>query len=567
MELSDNVKNKLSALSEDYSNQLPERYNDIHNTFRLTRNSSSAEKVNTLRLILHKLAGSGATFEFTELSDHAKKLVRFLDHFLRRNELPSEEEWSTFEKMLITLKHICIPEDILEEIEELEEVEEEEKKIDDLVSREKKERKVVNYTTCGNSIIPELAEQLGYYGYTMVEIKTVGEITLSLEKGNSELLLLHTDLLKKNEGDAIDLRYLKDKFGDQISIVFISDSGDFSLRMAAVRTGADAFFATPIDMGRLVDKIDNLTVQVNDPPYHILIIDDDPEQIAYYAMVLQQAGMITSVATDPKKVLQILVEAKPELIIIDLYMPSCTGIELSAIIRQQEAFVNIPIIFFSVETDIEKQLEAYKYGGADGFINKPIKPEHLLSIIRTKAERNRSLRFLMERDSLTGLLNHSNLKENLSLEIIRSRRIKSVLCFAMIDVDHFKNVNDTYGHPVGDRVLKSLARLLQDRLRRTDIIGRYGGEEFGVILLNTDGENAKRVMDEVRENFSRIKHKSDGEDFYVTFSCGIACFPEYPKAEDLNAAADKALYESKESGRNRTTVISTSNLKQKVFSD
>ncbi len=554
MELSDNIKSKLSALSEEYSSQLPERYNEIQNTFRLARISSSAEYVTNLRLVLHKLAGSGATFGFEVLSNHAKKLVLFLDHFLRRNELPSEQEWDAFEKMLMPLKKICIPDTILDEIEELEEVEEEEEIIKEIALQEREERKIINYISCGSEIIPELAEQLGYYGYTMTAIKNVEELTESLECGNSELLLIHADALKNDEGASVSLKYIKERFQDLLSIIFISDSGDFSLRMAAVRTGADAFFANPIDMGRLVDKIDNLIVQVNDPPYHILIIDDDPEQISYYALVLQQAGMITSVATDPKKVLQILVEAKPEIIIIDMYMPSCTGIELAAIIRQQEAFVNIPIVFFSVETNIEKQLEAYKYGGADGFITKPIKPEHLLSIIRTKAERNRSLRFLMERDSLTGLLNHSNLKENLSLEIIRSKRIKSVLCFAMIDVDHFKNVNDTYGHPVGDRVLKSLARLLQDRLRRTDIIGRYGGEEFGVILLNTDGESAKKVMDEVRENFSRIKHKSDGEDFYVTFSCGIACFPAYPEAEEMNSAADKALYEAKENGRNRTVL-------------
>ena len=555
MELSDNVKNKLSALSDDYSNQLPDRYNEVYTTYRLARISSSAEEVNTLRLVLHKLAGSGATFGYSELSNQAKKLVHFLDHFLRRNELPGKEEWDSFESLFLTLKQICLPENVLNEIEELEEIEEEERKIDAVVSKDKKERKVINYITCGNSVIPELAEQLGYYGYTVIQVKSVGDITLSLEKGNCELLLLHTDILKENESEAVDLKYVKEKFKDRISIIFISDSGDFSLRMAAIRNGADAFFVTPVDMGRLVDKIDNLAAQVNDPPYHILIIDDDPEQIAYYALVLQQAGMITSVATDPKKVLQILVEAKPEIIIIDLYMPTCTGIELAAIIRQQEAFVNIPIIYFSVETDIEKQLEAYKYGGADGFISKPIKPEHLLSIIRTKAERNRSLRFLMERDSLTGLLNHSNLKENLSLEILRAKRIKSSLCFAMIDVDHFKNVNDTYGHPVGDRVLKSLARLLQDRLRRTDIIGRYGGEEFGVILLNTDGGNAVKVMNEVRENFSRIKHKSDGADFFVTFSCGIASFPGCNSAEELNSLADKALYESKESGRNKTTLI------------
>ncbi len=554
MELSESVKSKLSALSDEYSNQLPERYSEILDAFRLARASSSAEDLNNLRLVLHKLSGSGATFGFDSLTEHSGKLVRFLDFFLRRNTPLTEGDWKNFEKLLIPLHGICVPETVLAGIEELEEVGEENKSAEAIVSNGRVDKNIIFCVKSGGTLLADLAEQLGYYGYKSIPVSGIDELESKLKENSSNLLLVHTDALKKDESIAVDLKYLKDKYKDAFSIIFISSSGDFSLRIAAVRAGADAFFVVPFDIGRFVDKLDNLIMQVNDPPYHILIIDDDPEQISYYALILQQAGMITSVATDPQKVLQILVEAKPEIILIDMYMPSCTGIEIAAIIRQQEAFVNIPIIFFSVETDMEKQLEAYRFG-ADGFLTKPIKPEYLLSIIRTKAERNRNLRFLMERDSLTGLLNHSNLKENLSLEILRAKRIKSNLCFAMIDVDHFKNVNDTYGHPVGDRVLKSLARLLQDRLRRTDIVGRYGGEEFGIILLNTDGENAKRVMDEVRENFSRIKHKSDEEDFYVTFSCGIACFPDYTEADDMNAAADKALYEAKEGGRNRSVLI------------
>ena len=121
----------------------------------------------------------------------------------------------------------------------------------------------------------------------------------------------------------------------------------------------------------------------------------------------------------------------------------------------------------------------------------------------------------------------------------------------MIDLDHFKLVNDEHGHMTGDRVLKSLSRLLQDRLRRTDIIGRYGGEEFAVILLNTDVENAHQIMDKIRESFSQIRQISSESDFYVTFSCGIAAFPQIKNASELNAAADQALYKAKETGRNR----------------
>jgi diguanylate cyclase (GGDEF)-like protein len=157
----------------------------------------------------------------------------------------------------------------------------------------------------------------------------------------------------------------------------------------------------------------------------------------------------------------------------------------------------------------------------------------------------------MERDSLTGLLNHTNLKETLYNELLRAKRTEAKLCFAMIDLDHFKNVNDVHGHMSGDRVLKSLSRLLQDRLRRTDIIGRYGGEEFGVILINTGVVNAKAIMDDIRESFSQIRQASSEGDYYVTFSCGIAGFPDISTAEELNSQADQFLYKAKEEGRNR----------------
>ena len=161
------------------------------------------------------------------------------------------------------------------------------------------------------------------------------------------------------------------------------------------------------------------------------------------------------------------------------------------------------------------------------------------------------MRFFMERDSLTGLLNHSHLNQSLSKEVQRAERVGRPLCFAMIDLDLFKKVNDSHGHLTGDRVLKSLARYLQDRLRKTDLIGRYGGEEFGIILFNVDIENAKRIMDNIREDFSKIEQEAGERRFHVTFSCGIASYPDFDGPGPLTEAADGALYDAKENGRNQ----------------
>jgi diguanylate cyclase (GGDEF)-like protein len=160
----------------------------------------------------------------------------------------------------------------------------------------------------------------------------------------------------------------------------------------------------------------------------------------------------------------------------------------------------------------------------------------------------------MVRDSLTGLLNHTVLKEQLAIEVARAARLGQKMSFAMVDIDHFKHVNDTYGHPTGDQVIKSISRLLQQRLRKSDVVGRYGGEEFAIILPNTGEEQAVRLLDELRVGFSQVRHLSEGREFYVTFSAGIASCSNFAGANQLSNAADRALYKAKAQGRNRVTL-------------
>ena len=243
------------------------------------------------------------------------------------------------------------------------------------------------------------------------------------------------------------------------------------------------------------------------------------------------------------------------MILLDMYMPDYSGMELAQIIRQMEQFLSIPIVFLSAETDKDKQLEALGIGG-DDFLTKPIQPAHLVSSVTTRIERYRKMRTLMIHDGLTGLLNHSTTKERLSQEFERARRQNESLAFAMLDMDHFKLVNDTYGHTSGDRVLKSLAHMLRQRLRGSDTIGRFGGEEFAVIFPDTDEKRALGVMRELGEAFAKIHHYVGGQEFTVTFSCGVAAYPDFDGIDALNEAADSALYAAKAAGRNQVIAAS-----------
>ncbi len=556
--LSESIKSKLAAMAEDYIRQLPARFDEISRYTENAKDDQSWESLEILKNSIHKLAGSGATFGFDELSEKSKKLEEYLSSFLQDSIIPKSPDWNDFDCFLSEIEDICKPEENVEELEELEELDEisvsgtDDNRIDPQLDRY--ERNMLIYLSDKeDSILSEISDQMAIFGFHIDALSSIAEVKEYLGQDKCRLIIVNSSFIENSDTAGSELMQLKKSCSVSLSFIFIAERNDFTLRLKTVKAGGDAFFVIPLDTGMLVDKIDKLTSRSSHPPYHVLLIDDDPEQIAYYAFVLQQAGMITSVASNPKRVIEVLVESKPELILLDMYMPVCSGIELAAIIRQHEAFMTIPIIFLSAEKSEDKQLEALK-SGADDFLTKPIRPETLIIRINAKAARSRNLRFLMERDSLTGLLNHAHLKERISIELIRVKRSGGNLSYAMIDADHFKNVNDSYGHLAGDLVLKSLSRMLQDRLRRTDIIGRYGGEEFGVILINTDSENAYNVMEEVRKNFALVKHKSDETEFYVTFSCGIASFSECESPSELNDAADKAMYIAKTSGRNKTVV-------------
>ena len=338
-------------------------------------------------------------------------------------------------------------------------------------------------------------------------------------------------------------------FVSPFPFIFISKKDNFESRLAAVRLGASGYLVKPIDVVALADKLDFAIKSDDVAPYRLLIVDDDQITSEYYAAVLRSDGMTVQVLQQPTDIFKVLSQYRPELVLMDFYMPNCNGVELTRMIRQDNRYIDVPIVFLSGELDKGKQLDAIR-AGADDFLTKPIESEYLISALSSRAERYRLLRSLIMRDGLTGLFNHSASKEKIISELSSAIRTKSIMSVAVLDLDNFKHVNDTYGHPMGDQVLRTLSRLLQQRLRRTDIVGRYGGEEFVIILPNTTAQVAAIVLNQVREAFSKIVHHSDEDEFLVTFSVGVADINSAKNAEELFSMADSALYRAKQNGRN-----------------
>ena len=171
--------------------------------------------------------------------------------------------------------------------------------------------------------------------------------------------------------------------------------------------------------------------------------------------------------------------------------------------------------------------------------------------MQSKIERYRTLRRAMQCDSLTGLYNHGTVKDKLATAVQQATDAQRPLSVAMIDIDHFKSINDSYGHPMGDQVIRNLAWFLRQHLRRSDLIGRYGGEEFLVVLPATDGRRAVARLDSIRRDFGQVKHPFNETWCKATLSAGVTELRDGAGAEALIKQADEALYAAKRAGRNR----------------
>ncbi|MBA1275519.1 response regulator [Stutzerimonas azotifigens] len=394
-----------------------------------------------------------------------------------------------------------------------------------------------------------LVRQLEFFGMSAQAFDDVTAFRAAMRERHPAAIVMEVDFSGAGEGLRL-AEQIQQGVEQRIPLLFFSeDETDTPTRLAAVRAGGLDFFTGTLDASSLLEKVEVVTSSAHYEPFRVLIIDDSRAQATHTERVLNNAGIVTRTLIDPINALNALAEFQPDLIILDMYMPDCIGTELAKVIRQHERYVSVPIIYLSAEDDLDKQLDAMSEGG-DDFLTKPIKPSHLIATVRTRAERARNLKAHIVRDSLTGLFNHTHTLQLLEDARLRARRDNQPLSFAMLDIDHFKKVNDEYGHPMGDRVIKSLALFLKQRLRKTDQIGRYGGEEFAVVLPDTDAASAAKVLDEIRRRFAEIRYPAQPQDLLCTFSCGIVELSADADVKTLTQRADEALYRAKRGGRN-----------------
>ncbi len=534
---------QITAIRMRYIQQLEERTQAIAALWhQAVADGHVADHLASLYAQAHTLAGSSGSFHLQEVNRVATSLEHLFAHLSAvgaKNLSPEMREMITSAMaQLITASHDAAHQPI--DVQDA---------LPHATSIRTHEQTSVLIVEDDVVVGEHLALQLEHFGYRATVIQQLQELETAVHTHHPAAIIL--DIVFP-EGDLAGPQRIATSLDPamHVPVIFVSQRSDFEARLWALRAGGRAYLTKPSDVDALVGVLDTLTGAFVPEPYRVLILDDSHLMSSLYAAMLEEAGMLTMSLSNPAEVMVALNEFQPDLLLLDMYMPICTGPEIAAIIRQQAEFVSLPIVFLSGEQDRDHQLAALDQGG-DDFLTKPITAPQLVSAVTSRARRGRAMRAQLTRDGLTGLFTHASIKEQLVREIMRAQRYDQILSVAMIDIDHFKQINDQYGHAAGDRVLKSLARLLHQRLRITDTIGRYGGEEFMIIFPQTDAPTALRVLDDARVRFAMIGHQFGEKEVTITFSGGIAALQRGDDPRALLAIADDALYMAKRAGRNQ----------------
>jgi diguanylate cyclase (GGDEF)-like protein len=306
------------------------------------------------------------------------------------------------------------------------------------------------------------------------------------------------------------------------------------------------------------------TGSVEKDPMKVLIADDDPVSRRLLQMCLTKAGYETIVSVDGAEALAIVNGTEcPRLMVLDWMMPHVDGVEICRVIRKLAQEPYIYVILLTARGRQEEIIEGLE-AGADDYITKPFDLDELKARLRAGKRildlqeqlvfAREQLRNQATHDSLTGLLNRPAILETLHREVSRSAREGTPVTVIMADLDHFKQINDTYGHVVGDDVLRESARRMLNAIRDYDSIGRYGGEEFLVIAPGCGAREATVQAERLCACVSAAPIDVAGHHILMTLSVGVAACTDRKQADDLLRIADEALYEAKNAGRNRVEV-------------
>jgi diguanylate cyclase (GGDEF)-like protein len=300
---------------------------------------------------------------------------------------------------------------------------------------------------------------------------------------------------------------------------------------------------------------------------NILVIDDQESVRKKIKSILLKANLVDFYfeAKSGLDGIKMLMDKKVDLVICDVVMPEFDGYKFLISKSTKPEYDEVPVIMLTSEEDIEKKIKGFEHGASD-YLTKPFDEGELIARVKAHLkikylqdelkEKNAQLQELSGTDDLTKLANRRRFMEEFANEFERAKRYKSGLSFLILDLDFFKQVNDSYGHLAGDSVLVQIANVMKTSVRSSDLVGRYGGEEFGLLLPETGSKGCRVYAERIRKRIEDTRFDAAANQIHVTVSGGIATYPEITvdSVDELWRKADAALYGAKKKGRNRIEI-------------
>ncbi len=334
------------------------------------------------------------------------------------------------------------------------------------------------------------------------------------------------------------------------SIAFISVDRRLETRVSALEAGGTKYLEKPIPPESFCGLVERLLRLSQAQQGRVLIVDPDGDISEHYARHLRSAGFLVELLDSADTLIDRLDATRPDVLLIEAALPRVAGIDVCRALRTSERWELLPILVVTARIDAETRLRAFRAGASD-VIAKPILPEELLARVGVQSERVRLLRDRADKDSLSGLLLRRAFVEAFQRSLAICSREGKPLSLVLLDLDHFKSLNDTYGHLAGDQVIARLGDLLLKRFRADDLRGRWGGEEFVIAFPGMGAEFAVQAIRRLLREFSALRFSTDDKRLFgATFTAGIAAYPgDGASISALIRHADALLYAGKREGR------------------
>lgn len=537
---------KIAQIREIYVESFPEKINELlAGLSQVNKQTGASETLTNLRTEIHKIAGSSGSHGFDEIYVITRKIEAEIVEVIDQKEI-WENNQQSINKQILQL--VALFEDELNKRGVVNTIEGSIPQLDTLqLSHRSLGVFLVSQSPIELSLLAGLLEARGFVVYTFASValaleklEFIAPAIVVLDLGNENHISLNEETKQQFEIN-----------GQGPAFVVISRKDDAEIRLNVARFGAEAFFTIPVNAHNFSSSLDVILETRGNDYCRVLLIDTNPQRISFIENVCEKQCIICHSINSIEEVTGKLIDFKPDLVIIASSLKQGNSYDAAKMIRLHESYFNTPIIFFLEEDSTESRLDALR-AGADDCISDIECSHELFGILKQRIKRYRRSNHLIIMDSLTGTLNRDAFFDRAGEELNLATRRNEMICLAMIDVDHFKLINDQNGHIVGDFVLRHISDYLINRLRRSDIVGRYAGDEFLVFLPDTDLDSATAVLNIIRKNLAAQQILVNDASVQVSISLGlVAAQPKEPMdVESLIIEADKKLYEAKVAGRN-----------------